>query len=491
MKHQVCSTMLAALFVTASATAGTSVNTKIQTFEDKLKASGTQVIQGNWNLFSIEDCKYAIAKTGMCFGNNPAAPYIVPTVPLWPDEFVDPKMKDLFGPAQGDSWWTHRLDEREALVIMGTLPPPGGYFGIQPYIFTRQGTINTNDDIYQTMPDPFIKNLLFASSPNPSRTYVFASIGDGHNDVTINQQSGSSWNQERVFIITPDAVMERKITDALVATGVVQRNQIFSQHVSSSLARLGLGSGADDFMTLIRYAMPNDEVAGNRWRQSIPLSIFRVRDKDTTRPTEPFPISPRTDKIAKSELYLENDLNNLVKAVKQHWGQPSAEDVSFQSLRLWIDLLGEHCLNRPMNCLGDNSDADYQIGKSSNLDTGEVVAVVGTLGTATGNASYVSLSANWLPPLVGAMNQSHLDLVGSAAEFSNTVSNTEKFYVHYFARNCFGIPNCSIITEAMVPKGDIMKVIQRNYIVPGSSRGADPTQVLNPITITFQPKSVK
>jgi hypothetical protein len=63
--------------------------------------------------------------------------------------------------------------------------------------------------------------------------------------------------------------------------------------------------------------------------------------------------------------------------------------------------------------------------------------------------------------------------------------------VHYFARNCFGIPNCSVITEAMVPKGDVMKVIQRNYIVPGSSRGADPTQVLNPITITFQPKSVK
>ena len=237
--------------------------------------------------------------------------------------------------------------------------------------------------------------------------------------------------------------------------------------------------------------MPYDEAAGERWRQTIPLSVFRVRDQDSNRPIEPFPIAPRAERTAKSELYLQSDLNNLVKAVKQRWGQATAEEVPFQSLRLWVDLLGEHCLKRQMNCLGDNSDADYQIGKSSTLDSGEVIAVVGTLATATGNARYVSLSANWLPPLVGALNRSHFDLIGSAAEFAGGVNHTDKFYVHYFARNCFGIPHCSTVTEAMVPKGDVMKVIQRNYIVPGSGRGADPTQVLNPVTITFKPQSTK
>ena len=496
MKYQLCIAMLTAMGAVSSADAAVSTVsqsptfvTKSQKFHSTLKSSGAEVLQGNWNLFSVEDCKYAIAKTGMCFGNNPAAPYVIPTLPLWPDEFNDPSMKDLFGPTPGDHSWTHRLGEREALVIMGTLPPPGGHFGIQSYIFTRQGTINTNDEIYRTMQDPFIKNILFATSPNPARTYLFASVADGHNDVTIDQQSGSSWNQERVFIVTADAAIERKIADSLVASGVVQRNQIFSQHVSGNLARIGLGSSADDFLTLIRYAMPYDESAGNRWRQAIPLSVFRVRDKDTVRPTEPFPIAPRAERVAKSELYLQSDLNHLVHAVKQRWGQSSAEEVPFQSLRVWVDLLGEHCLSRPMNCLGDNSDADYQIGKSSTLDQGEVIAVVGTLATATGNARYVSLSANWLPPLVGALNRSHFDLIGSAASFANTVNNTDKFYVHYFARNCFGIPNCSTVTEAMVPKGDVMKVIQRNYIVPGTARGADPALVLNPITITFKPQS--
>jgi len=451
MRHQVFSTMLAAILMTVSATADGSVNVKVQNFESKLIANGTEVIQGNWN----------------------------------------PSMNDLLGPTQGDTWWTHRLDDREALVIMGTLPPPGGHFGIQSYIFTRQGVINTNDEIYRTMSDPFIKNILFATSPNPSRTFLFSSVSDGQNDVTIDQKSGSSWNQERVFIVTGDAGIERKITEALLATGVVQRDQIFSQHVSGNLARLGLGSGADDFLTLIRYAMPYDEVAGNRWRQSIPLSIFRVRDKDRSRPTETFPIAVREPKAGKSERYLQFDLNALIKAVKQRWGQPSAEEVSFQSLSVWIDLLGEHCLARPMNCLGDNSDADYQISKTADLDSGDVFAVVGTLGTATGNARYVSLSANWLPPLVGVSNRSHFDLTGTAAEFANSVGNTEKLYVQYYARNCFGIPNCNTVTEAMVPKGDVLKVIQRNYIVPGTSRGADPSLVLNPVMITFRPQSGK
>ncbi len=497
MKYQTSIAMLVAWCMTSAASTAfanasasdmpKSLSTQVQRFQNKLKMNGTQVLQGNWNLFRIEDCKFAIAKTGMCFGNNPAAPYVVPTLPLWPDEFKDPSMKDLFGTTQGDTWWTHRLDPREALVIMGTLPPPGGHFGIQSYLFTRQGVINTNDEIYRSMPDPFIKNILFATSPNPARTFLFSSVSDGHNDVSIEQQSGASWNQERVFIFTADAVIERKVIDALLATGVVQRNQIFSQHVSSDLARLGMGSNADDFLTLIRYAMPDDEVAGNRWRQSIPLSVFRVRDQDSARPVEAFPIIPRAERSAKSELYLQSDLNQLVMAVKERWGQLDAEQVPFQSLRLWVDLLGEHCLKRPMNCLGDNSDADYQIGKSSTLDAGEVIAVVGTLATATGNARYVSLSANWLPPLVGALNRSHFDLIGSASEFASKVNHSDQFYVHYFARNCFGIPHCSVVTEAMVPKGDVMKVIQRNYIVPGTSRGADPTQVLNPVTITFKP----
>jgi hypothetical protein len=463
-----------------------SLKAKVQSFKTQMEANGFEVLRGNWNLFTIDDCKYPIAKFGNCFGNNPTAPYIVPTVPLWPDEFVDNFMKDSLGPTQGQTWWTHRFDEREALVVLGTLPPEGGYFGMESYVFTRQGKIPVNDEIYQSLKDEFIKSMVFATAPNPSRVMTFSSIGDSHNNVTIKRKSGAIWDQERYFIITPDAGMEKKMKEALLQAGVYDRNQIFTEKVSKDVARIGLGSAADDFMTLIRYSMPHDEVLGERWRRSLPLVVFRVREKVPSHTVEPYPAPVREPRMARSDLNLQGDLNNLVKAVKKRWGQEDAKDTSFQSLLLWIDLLGEHCLKRPMNCLGDTADADYQISATVSLDNGEVIAAAGVLGTATGNANYVSLSVNWIPPLVGVLNRTHNDLAGSAGDFSATVANTDKFYIHYFSRDCKGIENCTVVSEKEIPKGGFMKVIQRNYIVPGTSRGGDPKQLVNPAIIVLK-----
>jgi hypothetical protein len=58
-----------------------------------LESSGFEVLQGKWNLFRIEDCRYEIERLGFCLGNIPAAPYIILTLPLWPDEFVDEDMR--------------------------------------------------------------------------------------------------------------------------------------------------------------------------------------------------------------------------------------------------------------------------------------------------------------------------------------------------------------------------------------------------------------
>lgn len=462
-----------------------SIQQKAQKLRAELEAAGYEVLQGSWNLFTIEDCKYAIQSLGTCMGNNPTAPYVIPSVPLWPDEFADESLKDLIGPTAGDTWSTHRFDQREAIVVVGLLPPPGRYFGIQTYVFTREGALNTSDEIYQSTTDPFMKNMLFLGSPNPSRQQVFASLGDSNNNVVIERQSGAAFNQERSFIITPDAVMEREMTDALLRAGVPGRNQILTEPVSTDIARVGLGSGADDFMTVIRYALPNDEAAGEQWRHQLPLVIFRVRDKNPTRAAQPYPAPVLDKRTAKSELGLKGDVDHLVQAVKQRWGQTEAPTSSFFSLLLTVDLLGKDCLRRPMNCLGDSSDTDYQASETEGLDSGQVLAVVGTLGTATGNATYTSLSVNWLPPLEGVSNISDKDLAGSASSYSSTVANTDKFYVQYYARDCRNIPNCVTITEDMVPRGNLIKIIQRNYVVPGSTAGPDPTQVVNPTLIVL------
>jgi hypothetical protein len=180
-----------------------SLEQKVKNFRIDLETRGYQVAQRNWHLFTIEDCKFPLETIGICMGNNPAAPYVIPTLPLWPDEFVDDTMKDLLGPTQGDTWWTYRLDEREALVVLAQLPPPGRYFSIETYVFTREGEINTNDEIYQSVQaDPFMQSILFKKSPNPSRLLTFASVGDNNNNVVIEQQSGAAFDQQRFFIIT-------------------------------------------------------------------------------------------------------------------------------------------------------------------------------------------------------------------------------------------------------------------------------------------------
>lgn len=460
---------------------------KVQRLQSALKAKGYDVARGSTKLFTTDDCQYTIDVLGNCLGNNPAAPYVMPTVPLWPDEYVDEGLRGLLGPLPDNTWATHRMDKREAMLVVGVLPPPARYFGIQTYVFSRTGAINRDDPIYRiSQSDPIMNSILFSVVPKtPSRAMVFSSLGNSNNNVTIARQSGAAFNQQRAFVISTDAAMARELTDALVQAQVSDRSEVFTEPVSSSLARLGLDATSDDFITLIRYALPDNEDAGNAWRQQRPIAVLRVRDRNANA-TEPWPKPVYDQKTARSEQGLEDNLSNLVSAIKQKWGQPDASSGEFQSLQLWLDLIGQHCLNRPMNCLGDTQDADYQVSPTAIPDDDMVIAVAGTLGTETGNATYSSLSVNWLTYLKGVANISDPDLKGSASGFSGTVGNTDKFYVHYFARNCTGISHCLTITEAMVPKGEPIKIIQRNYVVPGSTRGPDPTQLLNPVAIILK-----
>jgi hypothetical protein len=459
---------------------------KVHRLEAALRVRGYDVARGATKLFNIPDCPDMIAVIGSCLGNNPTSPYIVPSVPLWPDEYVDEGLRGLIGPLPNNTWSTHRMDKREAVLVFGLLAPPAKYFGIQTYIFSRPGALNPNDPIYQaTQSESFMHNILFMTLPrNPERVMVFASMGNSNNNVTVASQAGSAFNQQGAFVISTDAALTREMTDALVAARVTERNRVFAEPVSSSLARLGVGADADDFMTLIRYAQPIDKDDGDAWRQQRPIAVLRVRDRDANA-TEPYPTPVYDTKTARSELGMADSLAALVSAIKQQWGQPAAGTTPFVSLQLWVDLIGQHCLLRPMNCLGDTQDADYQIGRTVVPDENTVIAVAGTLGTATGNATYSSLSVNWLTVLEGVANVPDDVLQGSASGFGRVVADADKFYVQYFARNCTGISHCLTITEDMVPKGDPIKVIQRNYVVPGTARGADPTQVLNPVTIVL------
>ncbi|MGD8266370.1 MAG: hypothetical protein PVF23_09065 [Chromatiales bacterium] len=500
-----------------------SLEQKVQDVRNVLEGSGYEVTRGYWTLWSVDDCKLPLQSVGFCYGNNPTAPYVVAVLPPWKDEFVDKSLHHALLQGQKGMTPIYRLGEREALVVMAELPPPARYFGLGTNLFTRE--IETNppayedDPVYQILSeDPVTADLLriiFGISPNPDRLMMISSIGDTINNVVIEEQSEENWGQQRFFVTTPDEDMADAMTEALESVGV-ESGDVFTEPVTPELARLGYGPEADDFITYIRYSMPNDIALGEQWREQLPLTILRVRDLNDDEAIAPFDIPEYEAKTANTDepdelgVYLER----LVYAVMNNSGMETLDadgPVPFRSLTLWVDLVGQHCLGHdgppsvdepiflprgPMNCLGDNQDADYQIsGDTFHLDDDQVIAVIGTIGTKTGNATYTSLSVNWFPELVGVLSRDDTVLEESAKKFKDAISLSDpelykKFYVYYFARDCSGLyPWCKEIPTKEVPRGDTVKIIQRNYINPGTRRAPEPHMVLSPFSIVFDGKS--
>ncbi len=455
------------------------------TMNAELTAQGFETAGGYFDILDVTDCPAIIPVMGMCYAMNPAAPYIMPAVQSWYDEFVDPATELAFGPVRAGHSFIFRLDPREAIVVFAELPPPARYLGAQTYLFTRHGSIDTTNARYAfvTTYTPSVKDVFFRLSPNAERMMLFGSVSNSINNVVIAEQSGSSFGQQRIFIITPDQYMDRTIRSSLEATGVLSTT-IFTEPISS-FAQLGLGEEADDFVYVMRYAMPEDPALADEWRETLPLMVMRVRDRDLARAPEPYPADfepePRT---ANSEVGLMEDLDRLNDAVRAHWGLSPLSRADSTILNHFLelqrpdtmDLIGPHCAENTMHCVGDTQDTNYSYSTYLPLERGVLNALVGTLGTETGNATYVGLGLTRKEDLVGFANVDDTQLKGTAAGYADgIIADPDKFFVWYVGRDCSRVSgsNCTEVSEADIPYGGTLRMSIRNYIVPGSRRGPD------------------
>ena len=91
---------------------------------NNLRSGGYEVASGYFRLYNINDCNlFSYRIMGSYFLNNPAAPYILPVLPTWPDEWVDQAAVNALGETEPGTSGTYRLDQREAILILGKLPP--------------------------------------------------------------------------------------------------------------------------------------------------------------------------------------------------------------------------------------------------------------------------------------------------------------------------------------------------------------------------------
>jgi hypothetical protein len=496
-----------------------------------LRQAGFTVNPGYPLLYAKDGAKkcanYTYPALKNCFGANPI-PYVIAIVKSWPDEYVEPRAITTFGAVRSGYSPIYRLHRREAIVIYGTMPPPGRYFGLQTYLWSQPGHWKATDyDAWANDPRrPWPLQYQFETMPptqrEVGRVWSFSALGDIVNSVVVQRQSGYPFGEKRYFIITPSATTDRAVRRALNARGVPDR-LIFTEQVPSRdkygpIGPLGMGKQAVDFVTTFRYAVPASADAAAEWRRELPLEVMRVRAPASAGPLRRYGALRYERHTARSETHLAGDLQSLVGAVCEHTTNASglrSTDCAqtppaayvLPSLNEELGWVGPYCRKIGMSCTGDNNDAAIFWGKPLPIDSGEVYAVVDTLATETGNATYVGLSTYNASTFAGPTNTLDTSLDGSADRYRSTVANTDKFFVHYFARDCTPLTDvlgdrpldCTEITDQMVPRGTdanavghaslrgMLMVALRNYIVPGTQRAADASKLLPPRILTFTP----
>jgi len=495
-----------------------SVESTARRLMHDLTKAGYEVGRGYFKLYTQSDCPYSYEVLRTCLGNNPAAPYIIPMLPAWGDEWLDPAAAGMLGPTVAGYNPSYRLDPREAIVILGELPPPARYFGLQTYLLSRPGEWKEDSEQYLFVRDkvPALIDTFFTRLPkNQERLQLFADLSNPINNVVIENASDAVWEQLRYFVITPDQGMDRTVRQALARLGIPDK-AVFTEQIPSALGDLpmaiGLSEASDDFLTVLRYAMPDDggddRSRSNRWRERLPLVVLRVRDTRPAHQPQPYPeVEFETRKgTTPPEIALKPDLISLAKAVCSRWGQPC--DLEGQAFDQRVPPLlnmkasplkwtGPECVKVGMNCLAPNEDAAYFMGARLPLPDNRVYALAGSLGTRTGNATYVGLGLNSSLTQLGFDNISDDTLAGTADSYD--VPNHERFFVQYFARDCKGLEaltagsHCYSVGDKLPACYDpadltcaMLVFSVRDYLLPGTQRGPAAALTLSPRVIPLQ-----
>lgn len=501
-----------------------SVESTARRLTNGLRHDGYEVLRGYFKLFTADDCDVSYQVMHTCYGNNPAAPYVLPVVPPWPNqpgpgEWVDPATIGAVGKTADGYNAPYRLDPHEALVVLAQMPPPAAYFGMKTYLFTRAGELCRNSDQYNFIETyvPALFPIFFSLVPNEPesapRVQIIADLSNSPNNVAIANQSTRVWDQLRYLVVTPNPTMDAAIRAAFAKIGIADRD-IFTEKIPGYFAgesdpphahcpdatavRFGLDQPADDFLSVIRYAMPVDGAAAESWRQRLPLVVLRIRNLAADEKTYAWEDFESRTPSEPPETSYGPDLDTLTQAVCGMWNGTGTQDCSrwkkFLNMQTALLLTGPECVPAWMNCIAPSEDSTYQMTAKLPLDPDHFYAVVGPLSTATDNATYVGLGLNMSVNQWGFDNISDDRLAGSATGYSNAVPS-DKFFVQYFARDCTGLAkqlpagttfNCYSIgdklpycTDSADLTCNMLVLSLRGYIRPGTQRGSDKNSVLN------------
>ena len=492
----------------------TQANSTLQNYTDAvtgLREDGYHVAQGNAFLFTNADCPSFVAVFGSCFGNNSAAPYVVPQPPT-EGSYVDPNYAAPFntpGPNGQNTNIVYRLSNNDALITIVSYPPTGAYFGYQSYVFTSE---------ISNYPVSLPLQVVAPHGNNPASRYeLFGSIGNDVNNVIVQNQFQSPWNgQVVVYVSTPNQALADDLVQQLSTNGV-NAKAIMIEKIGANV-RTGNGQAADDLVTLIRYAVPQDQSAADGWLNNLNANVKVYKVSKPTAVTR-YPTNRYTPRTSNSEELLRAPLDEMA-GLLNNWlatVQPTQtiQTQTFSPTTLYdpvtqspSGLVGSECIEKGTICAGDNQDTyTYALSPKIQLSGNDTMVVAGVNHNLLSNSSYVSLAIYNAAEAAGVASASQTNpeavgfdkgtLTGSAEAVLRTLGLYDsasatlklalpKLYISLISRNCTYATNYCVNLQgtSLIPAGANIDMYERAYLRPGTTTSADLNNMLRPRVVS-------
>jgi hypothetical protein len=392
------------------------------------------------------------------------------------------------------------LRQDEAVLLIGTTPPPVAYYSFQTFLFMRY---NPETNGLDPATGGFFKPY---GAP-------FAYLGDTVNSLTVQTTGSTPYNRPIALLSTGNRKTLDGLRAALRASGYADAI-VNTETLPQSLLRFGY-ENADQFIFLMRTAVPlGDSEAVDAYRHQLtdpvasPMRIFRVRPK-VEFPVDPLPAPVlRTRGTGRTEMDLYPTMEKLRTAILSRYSQdydaeeldsflPDSIPEGYPAIQRGIAYMGAG----KDGSAGYGRDANYWLSPWFDLPDNAFAIVYGLDHAATGKATYSSADVYLDEKLAAGVSNADSS---SFASFPHTASaylpggaGIEKFYVWRVARNCDGALDC---LEAKVPadkaaacEGKIAanaraRVGFRQYAEPATKTGPAEAELVYDRVILFRPK---
>lgn len=489
----------------------TDIPAAIKPWKSWAESLGTRdynVTQGSVYMVDNAACDKLVDVFGTCFGNNPAAPYLIPQLPV-EQTYQDPYYANEFNAIGPDGDTTNmffRLGENDALLTIVNLPPKAAYMGYQTYLFTRD--ISNYDVFYKYS----------KTSPDPYRAEIFGSLGNDINNVILQNDANISWSGDAAVFITTanEALAEALVADAAAAG--LESKVIFTEPVGD-ISILGQDSSADEFISLLRYAMPEDDTLGDQWKAARDKNILVYRVSKNDLQFIPYATPEYTQKTTVDESDYNASLVELTSLLATQLQKTTKLPVESSEMvtsdivlpdGILEGLVGQECIAKGIICVGDNQDTDaYRFGYVGLLELDHSAIVTGVNHTLNDAAVYISLGVYNMASFhgVASVSQSNVDatgfdkgnLTGSAEAILKAYGLYENasqqlkndlpmLYASVVSRACEASLGdyCVEINATEVPLRWPLAITQRAYIKPGTTTGSNPNALLSPYVIKIK-----